>query len=51
MHEYVTNNKIYGKFRDFKAALFEFFDKTLPTIKDVLISKITDNSQIINPAK
>jgi transposase len=51
MHEHVTNNKIYVKFKDFKAALFEFFDTTLLTIKDVLISRITDNFQIIKPAK
>jgi transposase len=51
MHEYVSNNKIYGKFKDFKDALFGFFDTTLPNIKEVLITRVTDNFHIINPAK
>jgi transposase len=51
MHEYVSNNKVYGKFKDFKAALFGFFDTTLANITKVLVNKITDNFQIINPAK
>lgn len=51
MHEYVSNNKVYGKFKDFKAALFGFFDTTLANITKVLVNRITDNFQIINPAK
>lgn len=50
MHEYVSNNRTYEKFKHFKESLFYFFDKTLPNIKDILISRITDNFQIINPA-
>ena len=51
MHSYVSNNKIYEKFKDFKAALFEFFDTTLHSIKEILISRITDNFQILKPTK
>jgi len=51
MHSYVSNNKIYEKFKDFKAALFEFFDTTLHSIKEILITTITDNFQILKPTK
>ena len=51
MHEYVSNNKVYGKFKDFKVALFGFFDTTLHNIKEILVTRITDNFHIINPAK
>jgi len=50
MHEYVSNNQTYEKFKYFKESLFHFFDHTIPNIKDILISRITDNFQIINPA-
>ena len=51
MHEHVSNNKVYGKFKDFKAALFGFFDTSLPNITEILVSRITDNFHLINPAK
>lgn len=50
MHEYVSNSRTYEKFKDFKESLFRFFDHILPNIKEILISRITDNFQIINPA-
>jgi transposase len=50
MHEYVSNNRTYEKFKNFKESLFHFFDETIPNIKEVLISRITDNFQLINPA-
>lgn len=50
MHEYVSNNRTYEKFKIFKESLFHFFDETIPNIKEVLISRITDNFQLINPA-
>jgi transposase len=50
MHEYVSYNQIYEKFRHFKESLFHFFDNTLPTIKHLLISRITDNFQLLKPA-
>ena len=43
MHEHVSNNRVYTKFSDFKRALFEFFDLTLPRIAHLLIDTITDN--------
>jgi len=46
MHEYVSNNRVYGKFRDFRESIFEFFDKTMKNIHDVLISRITDHFHI-----
>jgi len=50
MHEYVSYNQVYEKFRHFKKSLFHFFDHTMPTIRDVLISRITDNFQLLHPA-
>jgi transposase len=47
MHEYVSDNKVYEKFKDFKKSLFYFFDHTMPNIKDVLVSRITDIFQIL----
>ena len=46
MHEHVSNNKVYAKFADFKKALFEFFDSTLPRIAHLLIDTITDNFRV-----
>jgi transposase len=50
MHEYVSNNRTYEKFKHFKESLFYFFDNIIPNIKDLLINRITDNFQTINPA-
>jgi len=50
MHAYVSNNRTYEKFKDFKKSLFYFFDNTMPNIKEILINRITDNFQLINPA-
>jgi transposase len=47
MHEYVSNNRVYERFKDFKKSLFDFFDHTMPNIKDILVSRITDNFQIL----
>ncbi len=46
-HEYVSNNRSYKKFQDFKEAYFAFFECTLPTIKDVLVRRVTDNFSVI----
>jgi transposase len=51
MHEYVSNNRVYEKFKDFKANLLNFFDHTMAEIFEVLVSRITDNFQIINHGK
>ncbi len=47
MHEYVSDNKVYQKFKDFKKSLFHFFDHTIPNIKDILVSRITDTFQTL----
>ena len=47
MHEYVSNNRAYKKFMDFKQALFNFFDLTMPDIKDELVSRVTDNFRVV----
>ena len=46
MHEHVSNNRCYKQFKDFREALFTFFDKTLPSIAEQLIDRITDNFHI-----
>lgn len=46
MHEHVSNNRVYMKFKDFKEALFRFFDETMPKITDELISRVTDNFRV-----
>jgi transposase len=50
MHEYVSFNQVYEKFRYFKKSLFHFFDHIMPTIRDLLINRITDNFQLLHPA-
>lgn len=50
MHEYVSNNKVYAKFSDFKAAVLYFFDNTMPTINDVLINRVTDSFRVFDSA-
>ena len=47
MHEHVSNNRAYKKFKDFKEALFNFFDLTMQNIKDELISRVTDNFRVV----
>jgi transposase len=47
MHEYVSNNRVYERFKDFKKSLFDFFNNTMPNIKDILVSRITDNFQTL----
>ena len=51
MHKYVSNNRSYEKFADFKAEIFNFFDKTIKTIFDELVSSVTDNFRVIGTAK
>ncbi len=49
MHEYVSHNRVHANFRNFKKALNLFFDETIHNITEELISRITDNFQIIKP--
>lgn len=50
MHEHVSNNRVYSKFKDFKYAIFEFFRK-LPKIFDTLKTRLTDNFYLLTCAK
>ena len=51
MHEHVSNNMVYLKFQDFKKAIFEFFDSSMPLMFDTLVSRITDNFRVTECAK
>ncbi len=51
MHEYVSNNRTHDTFKKYKESLFIFFDKTIPAIRDELVSRITDNFQPLILAK
>ena len=43
MHEHVTHNKCYAKFRDFAEAVLDFLRETVPRRFDKFSSSITDN--------
>ena len=49
MHENVTHNKTYPKFRDFADAVLGFLRKTVPKRFDEFSSTITDNFRVIDP--
>ena len=49
MHQNVTHNKCYAKFRDFAEAVLGFLRKTVPERFDEFSSSITDNFRVINP--
>ncbi len=49
MHEHVTHNKCYAKFRDFAEAVLGFLRKTVPERFDEFSSSITDNFRVIDP--
>lgn len=51
MHEYVSHNKVYANFKEFKKSLNQFFDVTMWTINEELVSRITDVFQIITEPK
>ena len=36
--------------REFTSAIKEFFDVTLPEVADSLVSRVTDNFQLLKPA-
>jgi hypothetical protein len=48
MNEYVRNNVVFESAKAFRQALCLFFDNSIPTIKDSLLSRITDNFQTLN---
>ena len=49
MHENVTHNKTYAKFRDFADAVLGFLRRTVPQRFDEFSSTITDNFRVIDP--
>ncbi len=49
MHENVTHNRRYAKFRDFAEAVLGFLRKTVPRRFNEFSSSITDNFRVINP--
>jgi transposase len=49
MHENVTHNKTYPRFRDFADAVLGFLRKAVPKQFDEFSSTITDNFRVINP--
>jgi transposase len=49
MHENVTHNKTYAKFRDFAEAVLGFLRNTVPQRFDEFSSTITDNFRVIDP--
>jgi len=49
MHENVTHNKCYAKFRDFAEVVLGFLRKTVPQRFDEFSSTITDNFRVIDP--
>ena len=49
MHENVTHNRRYAKFRDFAKAVLRFLRETVPRRFDEFSSSITDNFRVIDP--
>ena len=49
MHENVTHNRRYAKFRDFAEAVLGFLRETVPRRFDEFSSTITDNFRVIDP--
>ncbi len=49
MHEHVTHNRCYAKFRDFAEAVLGFLRETVPQRFDEFSSTITDNFRVIDP--
>lgn len=50
MNEYARNNVYFSSKREFISAIKEFFDVTLPKVAGSLVSRITDNFQLLKPA-
>ncbi|MGL1052910.1 IS630 family transposase, partial [Vibrio vulnificus] len=50
MNEHVRNNVYFPSKAAFTSAIKKFFDVTLPEVAGSLLSRITDNFQILKPA-
>lgn len=47
MNERVRNNVCFKSAQDFREAISEFFSEKLPILKDVLVTRINDNFQVL----
>ena len=47
MREYVTYNKYYPKFTEFKDKIYKFFDTTIHEITHVLKTRINDKFEVV----
>lgn len=50
MNEHARNNAYFSSKKTFISAIKEFFDVTLPEVAGSLVSRITDNFQLLKPA-
>jgi len=50
MNEHVRNNKYFATAKEFRDKIDEFFSETLPTIGDILETRINDNFQVLKSA-
>ena len=50
MNEYARNNVYFPTAKDFRAEISKFFPTTLPEIGASLVTRITDNFQVLKPA-
>ena len=50
MNEYARNNVYFPTAKDFRAGISKFFSTTLPQIGASLVTRITDNFQVLKPA-
>jgi transposase len=50
MNEHARNNVYFSSKREFISAIKKFFDVTLPEVVGSLVSRITDNFQLLKPA-
>ncbi|MDS1861316.1 transposase, partial [Vibrio vulnificus] len=50
MNEHVRNNIYFPSKQAFTSAIKTYFDVTLPEVAGSLVSRITDNFQILKPA-
>ncbi|MEZ8648264.1 transposase, partial [Vibrio splendidus] len=50
MNEHARNNVYFKNKADFRAAVEQFFEETLPKIAGSLVSRINDNFQVLNCA-
>ncbi len=50
MNEHARNNSYFSSKAEFTTAINEFFNVTLPEVAGSLVSRITDNFQILKPA-